>query len=260
MDNSKLTYQRERLLVTVQKLMEGPMIFLGFVWLILLIIELVKGLNEALSIVSISIWVIFIIDFVIKLVIAPRKLSFLKANWLTAISLFVPALRLFRILRVLRFVRLFRGARLIKVVASLNRGMKSLNATMKRRGFPYVMVLTLTVILAGAAGMLAFENEEGSITSYAGALWWTTMVVITVGSDYWPNTTEGRMLCILLAVYGFAIFGYITATISSFFIGRDAEEKAAPIASSAEIRSLRQEVRELKDMLAELNRSAREGG
>lgn len=250
----KLTHQRERLLVTIKGMMEGPMIFLGFIWLVLLIIELVKGLNQALTILSTVIWGVFIVDFVIRFWIAPQKLHFLKTNWLTAVSLFVPALRLFSIFRVLRFLRLLRGARLIKVVASLNRGMKSLNATMQRRGFGYVMALTVIVILAGAAGMLAFENEQGSITSYSGALWWTTMVVITVGSDYWPMTTEGRMLCILLAIYGFAIFGYITATISSFFIGRDAEEKNAPIASSAEIKSLRDEVRQLKAMIAELKR------
>ena len=252
----RLDYQRKKLVTSLEQVLEGPMIFLGFVWLVLLVLELVRGLSQALTHLSTVIWVVFIIDFAIKFVVAPDKLSFLRTNWLTAISLLVPALRLFKIVRVLRFARLFRGARLIKVVASINRGMKSLNATMQRRGFAYVMMLTVCVILAGAAGMLAFENAPNGITSYSSALWWTTMVIITVGSDYWPETTEGRALCILLAVYGFAIFGYITATISSFFIGRDAEEKDAPIASSAEIQSLRREIVEMKALLNEIKKSA----
>ena len=33
----------------------------------------------------------------------------------------------------------------------------------------------------------------------------------TLGSEYWPKSTEGRLLCFLLAVYAFAVWGYITA-------------------------------------------------
>ncbi len=44
-----------------------------------------------------------------------------------------------------------------------------------------------------------------------------------MGSDYWPRTPEGRILCLLLALYAFAVFGYVTATLASYFIGRDAE-------------------------------------
>jgi len=31
-----------------------------------------------------------------------------------------------------------------------------------------------------------------------------------------------------LALYAFAVFGYVTATLASFFIGRDAENKGTP--------------------------------
>ena len=51
------------------------------------------------------------------------------------------------------------------------------------------------------------------------------MRVITAGSEYYPLTPEGRGLAFLIALFGYAIFGYVTATLATFFIGRDAEEK-----------------------------------
>jgi len=226
------------------------MIFLGFVWLVLLIIEFLDGFNQILELISTTIWIIFICDFVLKILLAPKKLLFFRKNILTVISLIIPALRLFRIFRFIRLLRIFRGTRLIKVIASLNRSMKSLNATMDRRGFGYVMALTLAVIFAGAAGMYVFENDF--FESYGVALWWTTMLVITVGTDFWPKSAEGRILCTLLSLYGFAVFGYITATLASFFIGRDAQSKDVPIAGSNDIERLRLEIRELKEVIREI--------
>jgi voltage-gated potassium channel len=190
----------------------------------------------------------------LKFILAPEKWDFLKKNWLTVISLIVPALRLLRVVRFVRVLRSLRSVNLIKVVSSVNRSMNSLNATMKRRGFLYVLILTVAVGLVGAAGMFAFENKvEGGLSTYSSALWWTFMVILTMGSEYWPQTPEGRFLCFMLALYGFAVFGYITATIASFFVGRDAEEKDAPIASTEDIESLRKEIQLLTKAVHELS-------
>ncbi len=229
------------------------MIFLGFVWLVLLVIELIWGLGAVLQLVNYAIWVIFILDFALRFTLAPEKLDFLKANWLTAISLVVPALRVFRItrfVRVFRTVRAVRGIRLVRVLSSLNRGMKSLGATMGRRGFGYMLALSLAVLFSGAAGMYAFENEvTGGISSYGEALWWTAMILISLGSEYWPKTPEGRALCFVLALYGFAVFGYFTALLASFFLDRDAASDTSEVAGAAQIEQLHLEVRQLRQEL-----------
>jgi voltage-gated potassium channel len=209
---------------------------------VLLVIELVWGLSKMLEYLSLVIWAAFILDFLIKFLLAPHKIGFFKTNWLTAVSLVIPALRLFRLLRILR---LLRGVRLIKVVASLNRSMRSLGATMKRRGFAYVVLLSLIVSFGGAAGMYALEKGNTGFENYGMALWWTSMRVITAGSDYWPTTPEGRSLAFILALFGYAVFGYVTATLATFFIGRDAEEPEAPVAGA-------KDVAELKRMVASL--------
>ncbi len=249
--STELKRQRTSLLLRINRLLEGPMIFLGFVWLVLLLIELVKGLSRGLQLLSIVIWIIFIFDFVLKLILAPHKITFLKKNWLTAISLVIPALRIVRFARIFRVVKGLKSIRLVKVVASLNRGMKSLGATMKRRGLKYVVAITLIVIFGGAAGMYGFENEHG-LKSYGESLWWTAMLITSLGSEYWPQTGEGKTLCLLLAIYGFCVFGYITATLASFFVGRDAEEPDAPVAGAKDIQKLQTKIDELTRLVKEI--------
>jgi voltage-gated potassium channel len=252
----QLNRERNKLVTSIDKLLDGPMIFLGFVWLILLVIELVWGLNKSMEYLSLTIWVVFIIDFAIKFFLATSKIHFLKRNWLTAISLLIPALRIFRIFRIVRLLRGLRGIRLVRIVSSLNRGMKSLGATMKRRAFGYVVILSIVVTFAGAAGMYGMEHPNPGFENYGMALWWTAMRVITAGSDFWPATPEGRGLAFLLSLFGYAIFGYVTATLATFFIGRDAEEKDAPIVGVKDINQLRNDIAELTSVIKDLQKKS----
>ena len=226
-----------------------PMALLGLAWLLIVVAELLWGENAFLSLASTAVWVIFIAEFALRLLLAPDRSSFLKRNWLTVIALIVPALRFFRALAVLRAARALRGLRLVRIVGTANRSMNALRTTMRRRRFGYVLGLTILVAVLGAAGMLSFEPAEevtGGFTSYGHALWWTAMLVTSIGSDFWPATTEGRVLALLLSIYGLAVFGYITASFASFFVGRDAEESGGPVAGSGELQELLREVRELR--------------
>lgn len=244
----QLVRERYKLLNRLQDVLEGPMVVLGIIWLVLLIIELIRGLTPLLQHLSTLIWVIFIVDFSVKFILAPHKTRFMRRNVLTIVSLAIPALRIFRLTRafgLVRSVRAVRGVQLVKVIGSINRGMRSLGAAMRRRAFGYVLTLTLIVIVGGAAGMYAFENEHGLIT-YSEALWWTLMLLTSIGSDYFPVTAEGRVLCFLLAIYGFAVFGYFTATLATFFIDRDAADNATEVAGAKQVKALQQEIKELR--------------
>jgi voltage-gated potassium channel len=246
-----LARERYELLQRLEDWLETPMLILAFVWLALLIGELILGESLAFEVIGTIIWVIFIIHFAVEFILAPRKVTYLRNNWLTALSLLVPALRIFRIFRVVRLLRVARvgrGLRLFRVVSSLNRGMRALRAALERRGFGYVIILTILVIFAGAAGMYAFESGiPGGLNTYGEAVWWTAMIMTTLGSEYWPQTLEGRVLGYLLALYAFGIFGYVTATLATFFVGRDAENAEGEVAGANELVALRQEVSALRD-------------
>jgi len=243
--------ERLRLVYRLERWLDRPLAVLGVAWLALLVLDLTRGLSPLLSKLGWIIWAVFVVDFLVRLALAPRRLVFLRKRWLTALSLLVPALRIARfaaLVRASRAARAARGIRLVRVLGSVNRGMKALGHTMQRRGLGYVLALTLIVLLAGSAGFFALERDSAHPSAprdFGSAVWWTAMVLATMGSEYWPQTAEGRVLCLLLALYGFAMFGYVTATLATFFIGQDAESRRGE-AGSDRLEALANEVRRLR--------------
>jgi voltage-gated potassium channel len=243
---------RWRFLHNFVHLLEPAMAVLGIAWMVLLVIEFTRGLSPVLALVNRVIWVVFVADFIAELLVAPKKLLYLKRHWIVAISLAVPAVRVLRFARVARAGRALRGVRLVRVIGSLNRAMSALRTTMRRRGFGYVSALTLVTMLGGAAAMYQFENgvpDPAGIHDFGTAVWWTAMIMTTLGSAYWPETAEGRVLCVLLALYSFAVFGYVTATLSTFFIDQDANRNDAAIAGQSAVNALAAEVARLRDAI-----------
>ncbi|WP_292462288.1 ion transporter [Methanolobus sp.] len=244
MDKGQFDQEREEILYQINETLDKPLIFLSVIWLILIIIDLSYGLPPFLQTLSSVIWAIFIVDFIIELYIAPRRRAYLRNNWLSGISLLLPPLRilkLFRASRIIKVVRVGQSFNLARLISSFNRSLKVVRNTMKRRGMGYVMALTTLITLLGAAGMYSFEYPH--FDSYGDALWWTSMIMTTIGSQYWPVTNEGRILTFLLSLYAFAIFGYITAALASVLIGKDKESQ------SKDMKVLSQEIKDLSDKL-----------
>jgi len=252
MNKAKLNKNRWCLLSRVNKALEVPMTTLAFIWLIITILEFTRGLPLLFSKVVPFIWALFILQFVLEIILAPNKWTYLKHHWLTAIALILPAFRVIRLFRFIRYMRFLRGATLVRVVTSINRGMTALRKSLAKRAVSYVISLTAIVIFASAAGIMALEKNYSSYfkEGYTTALWWSSMMITTMGSDYFPKSPEGRALALLLAVYGFAIFGYLTAVVAKFFIDKDnfKEEEGS-------VQKLEKELREIKAMLQKLQQN-----
>ena len=224
-----LRRERWKLTARLAKALEVPMLILSGVWLVLLIVEFTRGLSTMLQSANDVIWIVFILQFLIEVTVAPSRTLYLRKNWITAISLALPALRLLRLARFARVARLARagrGLRLARLLGAVNRGMRTAAHGFRQRGLGYLTLLTFVVAITGAAGMYRFELDAPGgpgFADYSTALWWTAMLLTTMGSEYWPQTAEGRLLCLLLALYAFAIFGYVTAAIAAYFVGKDYE-------------------------------------
>lgn len=243
--------ERERWVVLKQleEWLDIPMLLLSIVWLILVLAELIWGEAVLFEVFGTIIWIIFICDFALRLMIAPGKLAFLRSNVLTILALAIPALRMFRVLQVFRILRAARGLTLLRIVGTANHSMNALRRSLGRRGLGYLLLVTLVVALLGAAGMLVFEHARevnGGFETYADALWWTAMLLTTVGSGFWPVTAEGRVLALLLSVYGIVVFGYITASFATFFIGQEAQDQEGEVLGTGDIASLREEIAALR--------------
>lgn len=226
--------ERWALLREINEIGETPLIVLSFIWVGLLVLELARGLSEFLSTIVLIIWALFALDFLIEFIIAPRKLAYLRSSWLTAVALVIPAFRVLRVfpaLRLLRAGRFIRSINLVRMLTSTNRGLRAARVTLGRRGFGYVVLATVMILFIGAAGILQFEStaalrrggyeSASGIDTYGEAVWWTAMIITTFGSEYWPQSAEGRLLTVVLSTYSVAVFGYVTATIASMFVSSD---------------------------------------
>ncbi|MDF3075804.1 MAG: Potassium voltage-gated channel subfamily [Alphaproteobacteria bacterium] len=249
-------HERWRTLHELEDWLETPMQILSLVWLGLVLAEMIWSTTDFFAVLGLVIWGIFIAEFALRFFLAPAKLRFLKRNPITVIALVAPAFRFLTLLRALRFLRFARTLRLVRLVGTVNRGLNALGKSFGRRGLGYVVAATVLVTTLGAAGMLSLEpadEVQGGFTDFGHALWWTAMVIATMGSDFWPRTGEGRLLCLLLALYGFTVFGYLAASLAAFFIEQESKAPDSNVPGASELASLRQEIAALR---ADLNRHA----
>ncbi len=126
MDRKRRKY---RLFYSIEEHLEVPMFILAMAWLYLFIAELVRGLSTVEEFIIYCIWGAFILEFLLKLFLAPRKMDFLKNNIITLIALIIPAFRVLRIFyafRVLSSVRVINSTNIIRALTSGKRFFTSL--------------------------------------------------------------------------------------------------------------------------------------
>ncbi len=215
--------QRWELLDNLQAVLDPLMAGLGLVFLGLLLldystVELSEAGGSRLYWTLQAIWAIFLVEFAVRLIVAPAKGAFLRSNWLGALSLALPFLRP---LRAFRAARALRSLSLVRFLGGINRGIRVLRAVTRGRQFAWVGVLTAMVMIAGAVGVRFFDRDvQGApIQSFGAALWWSAAMVTTINNELYAVSTEARVLAILMRIFAVSVFGYITASIATYFIG-----------------------------------------
>jgi voltage-gated potassium channel len=250
---------RWELLDHVQAILEPLMVGLGLVFLVLLLLDYSGILTDPrhgfwLSRSLTVIWVVFLVDFLFRFTIAPRKLNFLTRNWLTAASLALPFLRPIRALRALRAAR---SLSLVRLVGGVNRGMRVLRRVAGGHQVAHLVSLTVFVVLASAVGVWFFERDVAgrTIHSFGDALWWAAAMVTTINSELFAVSPEGRVLAILLRIYAISAFGFITATIARYLIGRDVattvHDAEAGHNGGRRLEALEREIAALRELLSQ---------
>lgn len=227
---------------------------LALVFLGLFVLELTASLREPwASLVSrgqLLIWAIFVGAFVVELSVAPSKRRYLRHHWLVALSLALPLFRIFRVvrgLRVLRSTRALRGVNVARTLTTTNRALRSLADLAYVTQFAYLVMVTGVVTIVSAAAVPFFERgaADSTITSFGEGLWWAAALVTTVGSSTDPVTLEGRVLAVLLRLYGLVVFGYLTARLAVYFLGGSRREGERQQTDLAQLRAEIQRLAEL---------------
>lgn len=192
---------------------------------------------------------VFFVDFLMRLALADSKARYLRWGWLDLLSC-IPAVESFRIARLARVFRLIRILRGVKSAHSL---MRHFFRDRSSSAFACASAMSFLTVLFGAILVLDAERSAGgNIQTGDDALWWAFVSVTTCGyGDFYPVTSEGRLIAAALMVCGIGIFGTFTAYIASMFVEqteeedmkRDEESLAAIKELKAELAALRTEIR-----------------
>lgn len=190
------------------------------------ILDFSKGLTPVQTWIDNIVYALFVIDYIVRFVIAKQKKDFFKGNILDLIAI-IPVNSAFRVFRILKFTKLLRFTKFTKLGKLVRIGSVSARMMVKVRrflntnGFKYVLMLSGTSVIAGTLGMMHFEEM-----TFQDALWWSFVTATTVGyGDLSPVTNAGRIIASLLMLVGIGLIGSLTSTITSFFLHSDEEPK-----------------------------------
>jgi voltage-gated potassium channel len=181
---------------------------------------------------------VFLADFLVHWYLAPNKKVFWKWGWVDLLSS-IPELTF------LRWGRVFRIVRIVRALRSFNDVAEHFAFDRAKGTFAVVALASLMATLFATVGVLVFETSpESNIRTAGDALWWAFATVTTIGyGDRYPVTLAGRLVAVMLVIFGVSFFGTFTAYLASFFIGAEQKKEETEIHRlTLEFRKLREQV------------------
>lgn len=199
-----------------ENIYEFTFCFLAIVSVILAIMDIIGGLTPILSLIDYAIWIVFVLDYIIRLILSRKKLGFIKSNILDLIAIlpFNSAFRVFRALKMLKVLKMTKLSKTFRLLAILGRFAYKFKRFINTNGFKYMLLIAALFTLIGGALISVFEN----ITFFDG-VWWAFVTTTTVGyGDISPTSAVGRIVACILMIVGIGLVGSLTSTITNYFI------------------------------------------
>jgi voltage-gated potassium channel len=169
---------------------------------------------------------ILIPDFSYHLWKSENKRRFLRNNWfdmfgMIPIIIFAPHVAAAS--SVIRYIRLFT---LIRILGLFKNDLTRIERFLRKTNLDYGFI---TLILILASGTIIFYFLEVGANNHVeniyDALWYVIISITTVGyGDISPVTPGGKLVSVVIIVSGIVFFGFLTATLSSWFTKRDEEQ------------------------------------
>ncbi|MFA0435699.1 ion transporter [Vibrio breoganii] len=204
---------------------------------------------ELLAMIDTMVCMVFLVDFFQRFYRAPNKLHYMKWGWIDLLS----SIPLVDALRYGCFVHLVRFLRILKAVRSTKLILYYLFRNRRSGTFSIVASVSVLVVIFGAIGILQFEKglPDSNIHSAGDALWWSFVTITTVGyGDFYPVTTQGRLVAAILMTAGVGLFGTFTGLVANWFMTETEQaDNTERTAVKAEIKALHTKIDELKELI-----------
>ena len=147
-----------------------------------------------------------------------KKLKFMVTP--AAIIDLLAILPAYRPLRVLRIFVLFRFLKLLRYTRSINQFVEVLSN--KKFELLTLLFLLIFVMMTGAIAIYVLEDTHNpNINGMFDALYWSLVTISTVGyGDISPVTEMGRVIAMIIILFGIAMISFATSVIVSAFSER----------------------------------------
>lgn len=210
---------------TLSKLYDWMMMIVIVVSIIPLAVRNANELTKMLDFVTV---IIFIIDYILRLLTADLKLKKGKKSLaeypltpmavidlvsiLPSVTILNSSLKLLRLFRLFRTFRVFRVFKVIRYSKSIN---IIINVFKKQRE-ALLVVGGLAIGYIVISALIMFNVEPSTFPSFFDAVYWATVSLTTVGyGDIYAVSTIGKVITMLSSVFGIAIValpaGIVTA-------------------------------------------------
>lgn len=204
--------------------------------LVLISLFLAFSTNEQLFFYDRIIWIVFVADYVVRLISSKKKWEYIKKHPFELVAI-IPFDSIFR---VARFVRIFKVVRLLGIGS---RFFKPVYSLLKTNGLDKLLMTALVLLFIIPIPIVLVEP---SITTFPDALWWAVVTTTTVGyGDISPSTPIGRVLAVVLMLVGIGIIGTFTSAITSYFSGN------AKVTHDKQILNVIQSIEEIENLTKE---------
>ena len=203
-------------------------------------------LLDAAFVANWLIWGVFAIELAAILIVANRKGAALRAHWLDAAIVVVTAPPFGKVLASLRLLRLARLLRLLRVGVIVSRALQAERRLTSGQVFRVVALITLFIVVVAGSAEATFDSSE--FHSVWDGVWWATVTVTTVGyGDLYPKDVEGRLIAMVVMLFGIGFLSVLTATVASQFVKSERQDETTEVMKT--LREIQADVAELKARL-----------
>jgi voltage-gated potassium channel len=116
------------------------------------------------------------------------------------------------------------------------------------------LITATTAIVVVGSGVLMWLLDRSEYPSIGRGLWWAMQTVTTVGyGDVTPENTSGRVVAVVVMLWGIAFVAILVAAITSTFVARAERERAQADNHDREAADDRDQAR-FDDLVARLDR------
>jgi voltage-gated potassium channel len=217
-----------------------PMMFLALAIIPLLVLPLIfdlpSGVETTFYALDWFIWMAFVLEYGIRLYLAPRKRYFISHNIIDLLFVLIPFLRP---LRVVRSARAFALLRATRGVVILLRAVDAVKDVLKRHKLGYTLLIAGVVVVGSGLLVATLEQSdpERNIQTIPDGLWWAVTTITTVGyGDRFPVTVVGRAVGAGVMILGIGLFGLLAASLASFLVEKDLDKEINPQMAAIEER------------------------